>query len=144
MPGHGALNDTTDLAVAVNPASLSSGAAVNGTTTDMSGWDGIAFNISIGAITGLGALDAYVQTGANSNASDMANITNAALVQVLAANNNNVAVIDVYRPTGRYVRLVLLQTTNTVVAGATSIRYRREGILPPSHTAVQTVRIASN
>jgi hypothetical protein len=139
-----ALNDITDTKTAVNPQSITSGAAVNGATIDTLGWDGVEFVINMGAFTGSGALDAYVQSGANSNASDMANIANAALAQVAAANNNNVAVIDVYRPTNRYVRLVLLQSVNTVVAGGTAILYRRNGLLPPTKSAQQTVKIAQN
>ena len=139
---HDSLADRTLMSMAVNPASLSG--ATNGSAIDMQGWDGCCFVISIGAITGAGSLDAKVQSDDNSGFNSATDITNAALTQVVAATNNNVAVIDVYRPTERYLRLVLTQAVNTVLAGATAIRYRRSGILPPTQSAVQVVRLAQN
>lgn len=142
MPLHLGLSDSTLVTSHIPPQS--NPAAVAGTAVDMQGWEGVKFDINVGLITGLGALDAYVRTSANANMSGPVNVTNAALVQVLAATNNNVAVIEVWRPSARYIQLVLTQSVNTVVAGVTATQYRRTGILPPTQSASQYVKIAQN
>lgn len=140
---HDSLADRTDPKVAVPPQSFAAG-AVTGTTIDTLGWDGACFVISIGAITGAGVMDAYVKRDSASGFTTSTNITNAALVQVTNANPNSTHVIDVYRPTQRYLKLIMTQATNTVVAGATCQLYRRAGLLPPTSSAVQVVKIAEN
>ena len=125
------------------PVSMGSG-AVNGNVIDMAGWMGCAFVIEVGAITGAGTLDARVTRDDNSGINSATNITNAALTQVAAAANNNVFVIDVRNPAERYLRLVLTQAANTVIAGATAIRYGRDGILPPTASAIQTVKVSES
>lgn len=141
---HDSLADRTDPANNIPPQSMTGGAAVNGAAVDMSGWDGAMFILHIGAITGAGTLAARVERDDNSGFNSATNITNAALVNVTNTNPNSIAVIDVWRPSERYVRAVLTQGTNTVVAGATVVRYRRNGILPPTASAVQVVRVAEN
>lgn len=143
MPGHGPLDNSVDVLQAVPPQSMTGG-AVNGALIDTSGWDGIEFHINIGAITGAGTLDARLTSGANSNGSDQANVANATLTQVTNANPNAVAVLSLYRSTNRYVRVILTQATNTVVAGAQAVLYRRNGVLPPTHTPIQTVFVQQN
>lgn len=143
MPTHDSLNDTTDILPAVPPQSFGAG-AITGATIDTQGWDGARFEISIGVITGAGVMDAYVKRDSASGFTTSTNITNAALVQVTNANPNTVHVLDVFRPSQRYLKLIMTQATNTVVAGATVTLYKRNGILPPTHTSVQTVRVIEN
>jgi len=143
MPLHAGLSDSSLVTTHIPPQSMAAG-AVNGTAIDMQTWEGVAFHINIGAITGLGALDAFVRTSLVVGMTSPTNVTNAALVQVLAANNNNVAVIEVWRPTQRFIQLVATQSVNTVVAGVTAVQYRRGGILPPTQSAVQYVKVAQN
>lgn len=127
----------------IAPQSITTG-AINGTVVDMAGWMGCAFVIDIGAITGVGTLDARVVRDDNSGINSATNVANAALVQVAAAGNNNVAVIDVRNPSERYLRLTLTQATNTVIAGATAIRYGRDGILPPTQSATQVITVSES
>jgi hypothetical protein len=143
MPLHDSLLDSIDVQTEIAPQSMAAG-AVNGAIIDTAGWDGVMFSIAIGAITGAGTLDAFVARSANSNFAGAVNINNASLVQVTNANPNSIAVIDVYRPAQRYLRLTLTQAANTVVAGANVNLYRRNGILPSTHTATQVVRVAEN
>lgn len=124
----------------VAPQSISSG-AVNGAAIDMAGWMGCTFIIDIGAITGAGTLDVRVQRDTASGFGNAVNVPNASLVQVAAAANNNVAILDVRNPSARFLRVVLTQAVNTVIAGATAVRYGRDGILPPTASAVQTVTV---
>ena len=143
MPMHDSLLDSIDVQTTIPPQSFGAG-AVNGAVIDTAGWDGVMFSIAVGVITGAGTLDAFVARSANSNFAGNVNINNASLVQVTNANPNSVAVIDVYRPAQRYVRLTLTQATNTVIASANANLYRRNGILPPTHTAFQLVKVAEN
>lgn len=140
MPLHDSLFDSTDPATNVPAQSMTGGTAVNGSAVDMQGWDGAAFIINIGAITGAGTLDARITRDDNSGFNSPTNVTGAALTQVTNANPNSVAVIDVFQPSERYLRAVLTQGANTVIAGATVVRYRRNGILPPTTSAAQIVR----
>lgn len=139
---HDSLSDRTLFRLAVPPQSITGG-AVASSTIDTDGYDGVRFEISVGAITGAGVLDARVARSANSNFASSTNIANATLTQVTNANPNAVFVIDVYRPAQRYVQAILTQAANTVIAGCTATLYRRSGILPPpTQSAVQVVRIA--
>lgn len=140
---HDSLSDRTLLVPAMPPQSMTGG-AVNGTTVDTLGWDGVRFEFSVGVITGAGVLDARIVRDDNSGFSSQTNIANAALTQVTNASPNSVHVIDVYRPSERYLRAVVTQAANTVIASATATLYRRSGILPPTQTAAQVVRVVEN
>lgn len=139
--GHTGLSDRTLLARAIAPQSVTTG-AIAGAATDMQGWDGVRFEISIGAMTGAGTLDGFVDQSTALAMTNAANISGASLTQVTNANANTVAVIEVWKPTMRYLRLNLTQAANTVIFGATSTRYRRGGSLPPTQSAQQVVRVA--
>jgi hypothetical protein len=142
---HNSLSDHTKVVPAFGAATLP-GAATAGVLVDMLGFDGARFEISIGALTGGATIDAFVKRDSASAFTTSTNITGAALVQVTssAANSNSVAVIDVYRPSQRYLKLVLTSAAAAVVVAATCTLYRASGVLPPTQTALQVVRVAEN
>lgn len=127
----------------IPPQSITGG-AVNGTGVDMSGWEDVQFHINVGAITGAGTLAAVIQEDTASNFGTAANVANAALTNITNTTPNNVMVLGIARPTKRYVRLLVTQAANTVVASATCIRRRRTGVLPPTAAASQTVILKEN
>lgn len=130
----------TDLVLAqqeIAPANLAANA--NGTTLDMSGWDAVEFEFNIGVMASGVTFDAYVQSSANSNFSGPVNITNAALTQVANAGNANLYVLDVYRPSARYVRVSTIPGAG-VFCGVVSRRYRANGVLPPTQAATTTIK----
>lgn len=137
---HSGLSDSTLAASHISIRALVA-AAVNGTAVDMSGWDGVQFQIPYGIFGANGTLDGLVQRDDNSGFNSPTNITNSNLTQILAANANGLAIVDVYRPAERYVRLQLTGQTNGVTAGAIAIQYRRNGTLPPTQSASQVVKI---
>lgn len=143
MSYHSGLNDWTDVTQEIPPQS-SGAATVNGAGVDMDGWDGVAYYYEVGAITGAGTLDGYAQNSATSVSANMVNIASAALAQVTNATPNTVQVLDVYRPSLRYMRAVAVVAVNTVVFGVSAIRYRRTGLLPPTHSSNQYVRVQVN
>ncbi|HXT34771.1 MAG TPA: hypothetical protein VN837_04260 [Chloroflexota bacterium] len=141
--GHLSLSDSVLIQQEIAPANLA--ANTNGTTIDMQGWDGVLFEFNIGVMAAGVTFDAYVQNSANANFSGPANIVNAALTQVANTANATLQILDVYRPTNRYVRLSTIPGAG-VFAGVTSTRYRRTGILPPTQPATtnQIVKVQVN
>lgn len=143
MTNHSALADKVLTSAVVAPVSLTA-TPVNGTVIDMSGWDGVQFVIPIGVIGAGGTLDAKVQSANNLAMTGAADIPGAAIVQVPTAGGSNVVIIDVYRPTLRYLRLVMTGHAAGALAGAVAQRYRRAGILPPTQAATQVIRVIQN
>ena len=141
---HGALVDHT-LPSNHIPVQALVATAVNGAALDMSGWDGVCFVINAGVFGTNGTLSGLVQRDDNSGFNSPTNITNAVLASIPAANANAVAVVDVFRPAERYVRMQLTGQTNGVTAGCVAIRYRRNaGVLPATQSAQQVVKIVES
>lgn len=142
MPGHHlGLSDSVLTTMHITLRSLVA-TAVNGTAIDMSGWDAVRFVIPHGIFGTNGTLDGLVQTDDNSGFNSPTNVANSNLTQI--TNANGVAIIEIFRPSERYIRLQLTGQTNGVTGGATADRYRGGGILPPTQSAVQTVRVQAN
>jgi hypothetical protein len=139
---HDALSDSTLVALDIAP--ISSSANVNGTVMDMQGWDGIQYAFQLGTMASGATYDARIVSSANANMSGATNITNAALVQVAVTGNANIYVIDVWRPTDRYLRSATQPATAAVLHTSIATRYRRNGVLPPTQVAIQQVKVASN
>jgi hypothetical protein len=140
--GHLGIMDQVLVTQVIPPQS--SNAVVNGSAVDMQGWEGVAFVINLGAFTGAAVVDARVVGDDNSGFNSQTNITGAALTQVTSASPNNVAVIEVWRPTERYVRLVVTPATNTAAISASAIRYRRGGLTPPTQAVIEHIKVAQN
>ncbi len=122
---------------------VSAAVATNGVGVDMQGWDGVLFVISIGA--GAFTKDAKAQSDTVSTFATAADITGAAITQLAAGSVNKVAVIDVFRPTNRFVRSVVTPGGATLIS-AVSIRYRATGRLPVTQDTdtAQVVKLVQN
>jgi hypothetical protein len=116
-------------------------AGVNGTAIDMKGWDGCLFIFNLGTMASGATFDARIMSSANSNFSGNANVTNASIVQVTNAGNANIVMIDVYRSGTRYLKSVTTPATANTTFGSLAVRYRQNGILPPTQVAAQIVRV---
>jgi hypothetical protein len=110
----------------------------------MQGWDGCEYVFNLGAMTSSATFDARIVSSANANMSGATNVTNAALTQVTTATPNNVFIIDVWRPTDRYLRSATQPATANTQFASVARRYRRAGILPPTQAATQVVKVAVN
>lgn len=135
---HSSLSDSVLTRSVKSPANVS-GTVVNSSGIDMQGWDGARFVITVGVLGTNGTADASVIASVNSNMSGATAINGSALTQVV--NANTVQIIDVYRPQKRYIALAAAGHTNGAVLGATVDLYRRTGILPPTQSAEQVVRV---
>jgi hypothetical protein len=120
----------------------SASAVANGTAVDMQGWDGARFVISLGTFGVNSTFDGLAQTAPDSGFNTVTNVTNSNLTQI--TNANGIAVVDVYRPTARYIRFQATPAVNAIVYSVVVDQYRRNGVLPPTQAAVQTIRVAQN
>lgn len=139
---HLSLSDSVLAAQDIVPTTGTSN--VNGAIFDMQGWDGIMYLFNIGAITATGTFTAIVNNSANANMAGGAAITNAAVPSVNAASNTNLCILDVYRPTSRYVQSVAQPATANVSFDSVAIRYRRTGLLPPTQSALSVTKVQVN
>jgi hypothetical protein len=145
MPQHLGLSDSVLMTSHISTRALVA-TAVNGTAVDMAGWDDVAFLVQAGVFGTNGTLDGLIQTSVNSgfDSTNVVNVANSNLTQIPAANANAILILEIARPTARYVRLQLTGQTNGVTAGATAMQYRRNGILPPTQVAQQVIKVQQN
>lgn len=141
MP-HSGLADSVLTTLHLSGRSTSS--VANGTAIDMQGWDSVQFIVSLGTFGVNSTFDGLVQTAPDSGFNTVTNVASSNLTQIPAANANCVAIVEVYRPTQRYVRFQATPATNAVVWTVIANQFRRQGILPPTQSAQQVVRVAQN
>lgn len=140
--------DTINIVQEVDPQSDTS-TVRNGTSLDMTGWEGVFFILNIGAMTATGTVDFKVQSAAATSFGTPHDISGAALTQVLAASGGSkFYTIDVKAQTmlaaqsgDRYMRCVLTPATAASLVGVTAIQYRRNGALPVTANATQAVAV---
>jgi hypothetical protein len=108
----------------------------------MKGWDGARFVISLGTFGVNSTFDGLAQTAPDSGFNTITNVANSNLTQI--TNANGIAIVDVFRPTARYIRFQATPAVNAIVYTVNVDQYRRNGILPPTQAAVQTIRVAQN
>jgi hypothetical protein len=91
----------------------------NGTTLDMQDFEGVMF---VGG--GFGTADAgnyyHVESGAESDISDAADLTGTKLVP---GDNDDDICLDIYRPLERYVRIVRIRGTSSTADPVYAIQY---------------------
>lgn len=97
--------------------------AINGTTLDMSGFEGVLMIVTFGVITAGAVTSIKAQQGNASNLSDAADLLGSG--QTIAdTDDEKTFYIDIKSPRERYVRLAVSRgTQNAVVASATYIQY---------------------
>lgn len=96
---------------------------INGTTLDMSGYEGVLFVVTMGAITTGAVTSIKAQQDTDSAMGTAADLAGTA--QTVADDaDEKMFYIDLVKPTERYVRLVVDRATqNAVVASATAYQY---------------------
>lgn len=96
---------------------------IEGTTLDMSGFDGVLMLVRMGAITTNAVTSIKAQQGAASDLSDAADLTGSSQTIADSADEKTFY-IDLFRPQERYVRLYVDRgTQNAVVSSAHYIQY---------------------
>jgi len=106
---------------------------------DMKGYEGVMFVAGLGTIIENGTLDVYVEQHSLNQTSGMARLATTTVHTVTAANaalTQSAIVVDVCRPTERYLQINITPATqNAVILGVTAIRYR--GKLAPDANGTQ-------
>jgi hypothetical protein len=110
----------------VSAAAAAGITAVNSAVVDTQDYDGVMFIALFGTITATGVQSLKAQMGALANGSDQADIAGSKAT-VLDTQSGFAAVVDIVRPTQRYVRGVVQRATaNSVVDGIIAIQYRAD------------------
>ena len=96
----------------------------NSSVIDMQNYDGVVFIAAFGAITSGAVTSAKAQQGAASNLSDAADLKGTKIT-IADTDDDKVAVLDIYRPQKRYLRLVVSRATaNAVIDGVVALQYK--------------------
>lgn len=107
---------------------------VNSTVIDMQGFEGVQFTALFGAITATAVTGIKVQQGNMSDGSDAVDLAGTALA-IPDTCSNKVLVTEVYKPTKRYVRLVVTRgTANAVIDGVLAQQFGSR-VEPPVNDA---------
>lgn len=132
MNGH-----LTDLVKTVHVLNAVAAGTTNQNTTsvDMAGFDGCRFVADLGALTATQVTSLKVQGSTdNSNWSD---ITGAATAAMADADSSKTLIVDVIRPTQRYLRGVVLRATaNAVINCVLAEQYRLRTLPATQDTSV--------
>lgn len=129
--------------VALAPALVDQSAANTlSAAIDMQGYDRVKFIYQLGGIVNGGSLSTWAVESSESNLGNATNITNAentsqqvALTNVTNTYNNTVQVLDIFRPTKRYVGVYVdAVTANITLLGVVAERIRGTGTNPASLT----------
>ncbi len=110
--------------IAITPANGVAGTTdIEGVTLDMQGFDGVLMVANFGVITGSAVTSIKAQQGDESDLSDATDLLGTG--QTIADDDDEKTFyIDLYKPTKRYVRLLVDRATqNAVVGGATYFQY---------------------
>lgn len=103
---------------AMNPAAAGTGDTLTGITIDTQNQQRATFSLSMGTITGGAVTTAKLQQGNLANGSDMADVEGSA-ISIPDTGDDLLYLLEIQRPRGRYVRLVVTRATaNAVVNGA--------------------------
>jgi len=137
-----------NLAARTNTKVVSAGVAagvtkISASLIDMQGWDGCYFVFLFGALTAGQVTVPQVYGGQQSGGGDQAQLPAAVANALADADSNLAVVIDVYRPSQRYLGAVVARgTQNAVLQGIIAIQYqgRRQ---PPASTADGTTPYAA-
>lgn len=131
------LNLSTEVKItpAITPTNGVAGTTdITGAILDMSGFEGVLMQVTMGALTASAVTSIKAQQGDEADLSDAADLEDTA--QTIAdSDDDKVFYIDLYRPQKRYVRLYVDRgTANAVVASAEYFQYGPRSI-PVTHGA---------
>ena len=95
---------------------------INGVTLDMQNYEGVLIEVTFGVITSGAATSIKAQQDSASGMGTAQDLLGTSQT-VADDDDNEIFVIDIYRPEKRYIRLVVLRATQNSVVTATYIQY---------------------
>ena len=112
-------------------APVTSNTELTETEIDCTGFDRVCHIINVGAMTATGTFDYRVQEDSATGMATAADITGAALTQVVEAGKLNVYAIDVpVNPLKPFQKAVATAATQNVTSGAVAVLYEGSGTYP--------------
>jgi hypothetical protein len=115
--------------------------AANCTAVDMAGYEGVTFVASFGTLTATQVTKLFAQQDTVSNMATAANIASSATGNLADNQSNNALVLDIRRPTKRYVRCVVSRgTANAVIDSVIAIQYGSD-YKPTTHACYNSVAV---
>lgn len=110
------------------PVAAASDTDQNSDRLDMSGYDGVVFLVPITDSVDTGVAALTIEQNDDDSDTGMSALTGAVATATSAANddlNNKLLIVDVYRPTKRYIQGVITSTVANIAFGNTlAIRYK--------------------
>lgn len=123
------LSKNTKITVVAN-ASAAGTSAINSSSVDMTGFEGVMYEITFGAIVSGGVQS--INAAQSSDDSTFVDLTGSS-VTVADTDDNKAFWLDIHRPVDRYVRLEVAKATqNSTVEGIRAWQYG-PGDLPTTH-----------
>lgn len=96
--------------------------AVNSSVVDMSGFDGVTFQVAVGAIVSGAATSLKIQQGQESDGSDMADLAGSSIT-IGDTDDNKLFAVEIVQPRERYLRCVVSRATqNATIDSITAIQ----------------------
>lgn len=107
----------------MNAVAAGTGDSQNGSGVDMSGFEGVVFIAAFGTLTDGAVTTLKAQQDTVSNFATAADLAGTAM-SIADTSDNDLLVLDIYRPSERYVRPVITRATaNAVIDGVIAIQY---------------------
>jgi hypothetical protein len=107
---------------------------VNSSVIDMQGYEGVQFSALFGTITATAVTGIKVQQGNAADCSDGVDLAGTALA-IPDTASNKILLTEVYKPTKRYLRVVVTRgTANAVIDGVIAQQFGAR-VEPPVHDA---------
>ena len=119
-------------ATRVENAAAAGTSDIESDSVDMAGFEGVAFVVALGAITSGAVTNVHLETSTdNSSFSDL----EGSAQTVADDDDNQIWILDCYKPRERYIRCVVDRgTQNAVVDGITAYQYGPK-LAPVTHDA---------
>ncbi|MCC7365017.1 MAG: hypothetical protein IT303_11660 [Dehalococcoidia bacterium] len=136
---HAALSDEIKITLA-KAAQAAGTTDIESDVIDMSGYEGVLFLVTFGAITAGAVTSIKAQQGAASNLSDAADLEGTGIA-VADDDDGQTFVIDVYKPRERYVRAVVDRATQNAVVGEIYALLYGAKELPVTNTVANTLTL---
>ncbi len=134
----------------ISNSSAAAQTAVTSSVLDMAGYDGVLFLAALGDVTSgsILTLTANENTANSTSSPTPTAITGGASSGATAGATNydsKIIAVDVYRPTKRYVYVVLTRTTqDAVVDGIFAVQYRGRSVPETNSGMIEMIRTAVN
>ena len=127
------------ISIAVAASARAAGqTAINGAMVDMQGYEGAVAIIEMGTIAATAVTSIKWQQSDTTTAADFSDLEGTGIA-IAADDDDKIFVSELYKPTKRYVRLVVSRgTANATLRAATYIQYKARSAPVPQGTDVTT------